>query len=133
MAAAALKSRPLNRVLVVDDEATVCETMSEALEEAGLDVHCVQSDREAYALLGVGGRYVALLVDINLGLGTTGFDVARFARQMNLDVPIIYVSGQSSMASFEAFGVPGSSFLEKPFTPQELVRAVRAVIGDNDG
>lgn len=132
MAAAAFQADPAERVLIVDDDASVCETMSEALEEAGLAVHCAQTDREAYALLGARRGYVALVVDVNLGVGTTGFDVARFGRQLKAELPVIYISGQASRASFQAFGVPGSSLLEKPFSPQELVRAVQAVIGDNE-
>lgn len=133
MAAAALRADGQASILVVEDNLKVCDTITESLEDAGLDVHCVQLDREAYALLGSGRRFAALLVDINLGVGTTGFDVARFARQVNGAMPVLYISGQASEASFRAFGVPGSLFLAKPFTPIELVRSVRQVIGDNDG
>jgi two-component system, cell cycle response regulator CpdR len=132
MAAAARKVTAAPKVLVVEDEHQVCELMSDALETAGVDVDCVQSDREAYRYLGKGRNYVALLVDINLGHGTTGFDVARFARQVDTEIAVIYVSGHSSEGSFKAFGVPGSTFLAKPFTSDELLDRVRQVIGDND-
>lgn len=132
MAAAASRLPFRRRVLVIEDEHAVCDVISDLLEPMDVDVDCVQSDREAYAVLGRARSYSALLVDINLGKGTTGFDVARFARQMDGEIPVIYISGQSSEGSFKAFGVPGSSFLAKPFTGEELVGRVRAVLGDND-
>lgn len=73
-----------------------------------------------------------MVVDVNLRSGTTGCDVARFARQIDRALPVIYVSGQTSEASFRANGVAGSLFLPKPFTPAELMDRVRKLVGDND-
>jgi hypothetical protein len=66
--------------------------------------------------------------DVNLGAGTTGYDVAKFARQMISDV-VVYVSGEVVPASFAAFGVPNSTFIAKPFRPDELVDAVTKKLG----
>jgi DNA-binding response OmpR family regulator len=130
MAAAArrIDVRPL--VLIVEDERQVCELMTDILEGADFDAHCVDSDRAAYTALTAVRRYSALVVDINLGQGTTGFDVARFARQMDPQLPVLYVSGQASAAYFKAFGVPGSVFVEKPFGADELVNQITALVGD---
>jgi DNA-binding response OmpR family regulator len=73
-----------------------------------------------------------MIVDVNLGAGTTGYDVARFARRITAALPVIFVSGQSSPDSFAANSVPGSLFLSKPFTAAELMERVRMLIGDND-
>jgi DNA-binding response OmpR family regulator len=70
----------------------------------------------------------ALVVDINLGAGTTGFDVARFARQVVSQLPILYVTGEASQDSFLAFGVPESAFPQKPFTAQELLSKLQMQI-----
>jgi FixJ family two-component response regulator len=70
--------------------------------------------------------FAAVILDVNLGSGTTGFDVARFARQVVPDLPVIYVSGDADRVSFETFGVPGSEFLEKPFAPEDMLRIIRA-------
>ncbi len=130
MAAAALRLEIATRILVVDDEDQVCDLVNDILEDAGFEVHCVQSDRGAYAALAGVIRYSALVVDVNLGPGTTGFDVARFARQLRPTLPVIYVSGDSSEVSFRAFGVPGSAFVLKPFAPGDLVGAVRRLTDD---
>jgi CheY-like chemotaxis protein len=132
MAAAARKAERALTVLIVEDEPDVCELITEILEGAGFDAHCVSNDRAAYSALAAVQRYAAVLVDVNLGEGTTGFDVARFARQLNPRLPVIYVSGAASPGSFKAFGVPDSIFLQKPFTPHELVAAVIGAVDRPD-
>ena len=114
------------RVLVVEDDHAICRLISDILEDAGLETRCVQSDKAAYAALPTTPAYCALIVDINLGKGTTGFDVARRARQIAPHIPIIYISGEASAASVKTFGVPDSDYLQKPFTPEEMVRTLQA-------
>ena len=129
-AAAARQVSTVRRILVVEDEHQVCELISDMLGAEDLEVACVNSDRDAYRQLSRRGAFSAILVDINLGAGTTGFDVARFARQMDPELPVVYVSGQASEASFKAYGVPGSRFIEKPFTAEELQATVRQALGE---
>ncbi len=120
------------RVLVVEDEPSVCALLSDVLEDDGLTPCCVQSDRQAFEALRRGEAFTCMIVDVNLGSGMTGYDVARFARQLDPQLPVIYVSGQTSEDSFRANGVSGSLFLPKPFTPHELLERVRMFAGDND-
>lgn len=120
MAAIAVRSSPAPRVLVVEDEHEICDLIADMLEDERIEVQCAQSDRVAYLALGVRHGFAALLMDINLGQGPTGFDVARFARQIDSEVPVVFFSGQASEASFKAFGVPNSSFLAKPLTAGDL-------------
>lgn len=130
MAAAARRLDPNPLVLVVEDEGEVGELISEMLENAGYDTHCVGSDRAAYSALAATRTYAALVVDINLGSGTTGYDVARFARQMRPDIAVLYVTGQASEGSFKAFGVPKSGYMPKPFEPEDLLLSLKLLIGD---
>jgi DNA-binding response OmpR family regulator len=120
------------RVLVVEDEHAVCDILSDIVEEASFDPVCAQSDEEAYEALRGDARFACVIVDVNLGRGTTGYDVARFARTLAPQVAVIYVSGQSSEASFRTNGVPGGVFLQKPFTPSALRDRLRRLLGDND-
>lgn len=118
--------------MVVEDDRHICELLSEALEAERIAPRCVSTDHEAYDALRTGERFGCMIVDVNLRTGTTGFDVARFARRLDPHLAVIYVSGQTSEASFKAFGVPGSLFLPKPFLPSELLERVRMLTGDND-
>ncbi|NEX94588.1 response regulator [Caulobacter sp. 17J65-9] len=110
---------------MVEDEADVCALIEDALIESGYSVDCVFSDAEAYAALAREPHgYSALIADINLREGTTGFDVARFARRQNADLPVIYVTGAAT-GTDAANSVADGAFLLKPFTPGQLVDAVR--------
>jgi two-component system, cell cycle response regulator CpdR len=114
------------RLLVVEDEEQVCALMTDILGDEGFAVTCVLGDRAAYEALAAEGRtFRALIIDIDLGKGTTGFDVARYARTLIPDLPVIFVSGIDD-GSVDRFGVPGSGFVRKPFTPAELVDEVKA-------
>jgi CheY-like chemotaxis protein len=118
----------MERVLVVEDDPSVSELMEEALRGLGLEPSCVGTDLEAYSILPIQPPFRALVVDVNLGQGTTGFDVARFARQVIPEIPVVYVTGAVTEDSFRAFGVPGSIFIAKPFLPGELTEALRSLV-----
>ncbi len=110
----------------------ICELLSETLEGEGFEPCCVQTDKEAYDALRAHRGFACMIVDVNLGSGTTGYDVARFARTIDPALPIIYVSGQTSESSFKVNGVTGALFIPKPFSPGELMERVSMLVGDND-
>ena len=119
-------------ILVVEDDPQVCELLADMLRADGFKVVCVQRDEAAYSALERLPAFACMIVDVNLGAGTTGYDVARFARRLAPALPVIFVSGQSSPDSFAVNSVPGSLFLEKPFTTHDLLDRVRMLVGDND-
>ena len=131
MNAAAHRPDPRRRVLIVEDEAAICDLMADALRLADFEPECVSTDKAARDRLRRKG-FAAVILDINLGAGETGFDVARFARMQSPGVAVLYVTGQASESSFRAFGVPGSRFMAKPFLPDELVRGLHVLLGAND-
>jgi DNA-binding response OmpR family regulator len=116
------------RILVVDDQPEAAQAMCELVDAAGFACHVAGSDRAAYLAFSRPSGVLALIVDVNLGTGTTGYDVARYARQINPAMPIIYVSGEVDHTSFRAFGVPGSLFLHKPFRLADLEAALAEVM-----
>ena len=107
------------RVLVVDDDAGLLALISEDLHTQGLSCVCARSDREAYRLLS-SQRFDAVVVDVNLGVGTTGFDVARRARQITPQIRVVYMSGEANARSWMTFGVPSSDYVSKPFPLERL-------------
>jgi DNA-binding response OmpR family regulator len=118
----------MSAVLLVEDDADIRDLLESAFEEHGLAVRSADADRAAYAILEKEARSFSLLVtDINLGEGTTGFDVAREARRLNPDIKVIYISGEVDGPG--VFGVDGGELVRKPFTPAELVDHALDVIG----
>ena len=116
----------MSRALVVDDHEAACELISEGLRERGISVECVRDDTSAYRRIAALPTLDLLIPDVNLCGGTTGYDVARFARQVIPHIAVVYVSGEVDPTSFQAFGVPNSDFVEKPFTPDEIGELVMA-------
>jgi two-component system, cell cycle response regulator CpdR len=114
-------------VLLVEDETEIRDLIADALEDGGLLVRCAGDDRSAYAILAAEARSFSVLVaDINLGEGTTGYDVARRARALNPNVQVVYITGQAT--HLEQFGVEGGELISKPFTPREVLERVRSLI-----
>lgn len=112
----------MGRILIVEDDRALCALLADVLGDEGLEVACAHEDSTAYALIPTLPTFRALVVDVDLGPGPTGFDVAHFARRVIPGVLVIYISGATSNASLDAYGVPGAQFLQKPFTPNELVQ-----------
>lgn len=84
----------------------------------------VDSGAAAIALLETpDADFVALVTDIDLRDDSTGWDVARRARELFPDLAIIYASGGSAH-EWSSRGVPGSIMLPKPFALAQLVVAV---------
>ncbi len=116
-------------VLVVEDDRDVCELVRDELQARGLQVQSAASDTAAYRLLDAGATGIDLLIaDINLGAGTTGFDVSRHARRLNPAIKVLYITGLS--AQLERFGVEGAGIFPKPFMPRELADRAVAMLGD---
>lgn len=115
-------------VLLVEDEPAVAEVVRDALVEAGLTVAIAENDAEAYAKLATEARtFSALVADINLGRGTTGFDVARRARRLNPALKIVFITGY---ASYVRKFVDRALMFSKPFDPSELAEQVKLLIND---
>jgi two-component SAPR family response regulator len=63
------------------------------------------------------------VTDIELGVGPDGFEIARRARLANPEVPVVYLSG-TELRRYASEGVNNSRFIPKPFSPDQLVKAL---------
>jgi CheY-like chemotaxis protein len=124
-----MQSLPI--ILVVEDDQLIQSVVEEALKEGGFEVDVVSSAKEAIDKLGdAGGRYRALVTDINLGRGQAdGWEIARHAREIDPEFPVVYMSGDSADA-WASKGVPHSIMLSKPFAPAQLVTAVSQLLNN---
>jgi DNA-binding NtrC family response regulator len=69
------------------------------------------------------GKCRALVADIDLGGKMDGWEVAKHAREIDPEFPVVYMSGDSA-GDWAANGVSNSIMLNKPFAPTQLVTAV---------
>ena len=114
------------RILVVEDDALIREFVVEALREEGYDVIHAANGTEALAWC---ERQVAdvLITDVKLPGGIDGWQIAEHCREHDSRLPVIYATGFSPVAPRP---VSGSLTLQKPFHPDDIVRAVRQVAAD---
>lgn len=115
-------------VLIVDDDEGIQHLLEEALEEGGFVTRVTSSGEEAIGLLNANETYCALIIDISFGSDhVKGWSVARRARALNPDLPVIYITGGSS-DDWSVHGVPKSVLLGKPFAAAQLLTALSQLL-----
>jgi CheY-like chemotaxis protein len=116
-------------VLYVEDEAIIREFLVMALEDAGFEVVAAENGAAALEALDHNADpFCAIVTDIQLGAGPDGWEVARRARQINRQLPVVYMTGAGG-ADMAAKGVSNSLMIAKPFNFDDVVQAVIALIG----
>lgn len=113
-------------ILVVEDEASIAETIVYALQTEGLRAVWKTTGREALAALGE--QAIALMV-LDVGLpDMSGFDVCREAQQRSR-VPTIFLTARSNEVDrIVGLEIGADDYVAKPFSPRELTARVRAVL-----
>ncbi|KAA3452262.1 response regulator [Mesorhizobium sp. SARCC-RB16n] len=115
-------------VLVVDDEPMILLDLEGALEESGFKVVGANSAAQAISSFDADpGSFNALISDIRLGEGKSGWEVARHVRQANAMMPVIYISGDSA-THWGAEGVPESIMITKPFALPQIITALSMLL-----
>ena len=115
-------------ILVVEDDHAIQSVVEEALTDGGFEPAIAASGEEAVTLLKGGlTKYRALVTDINLRGTMGGWEVAKRAREIDPEFPIIYMTGASA-DEYAWRGVPNSILLTKPFAPAQLVTAVSQLL-----
>ena len=115
-------------IMVVEDDHLVQTMVEAALVDGGFEPAIAASGEEAVTLLKGGlTKYRALVTDINLRGSMEGWEVARQAREIDPEFPIVYMTGLSA-EEYGSKGVPNSILLNKPFAPAQLVTAVSQLL-----
>jgi two-component system, cell cycle sensor histidine kinase and response regulator CckA len=116
----------VRRVLVVDDESSVRETMARMLRSEGYEVHVASTLAEARRILGDKGIALdAMLADVVLG-DERGTDLIEDCRRNRPRVRVVVMSGYTPDAgASQTLTGSGAAFLSKPFGRDDLFRAVR--------
>lgn len=119
-------------VLLVEDESSIQELVENALQEGGFTVVTANSGAEAMAILeAAGAEFHALVSDVYLGGGPTGWDVAKRARELNQHLPVVYMTGGNGH-EWASQGVPNSILIGKPFAPAQIVTAVSQLLNASE-
>ena len=111
------------KVLVIDDEKVVLESVNKILTDEGYDVTTNLSGRDGLTEA-LQADYDIVLTDIRMpDIG--GMKVLRDIKRSKPSLPVIMITGYASVqSSVQAMKLGAADYVEKPFTPDQLIKAV---------
>ncbi len=117
------------KILIVDDELIVRESLGGWLERDGHYIEKVASGEEALETL-KDNRFDILLVDIKME-GMSGLDVLKRVKENDPDVAVVMITAYGSIpTSIDAMKHGASDYLLKPFDPNELGVLIEKILGN---
>jgi two-component system OmpR family response regulator len=120
-------SQPEARLLVVDDEPNIRELLSTSLRFAGFDVHTAKNGHEALTQVEK-VRPDMLVLDVMMP-DMDGFAVTRRLRERGRDTPVLFLTAKDDISDRVAgLTVGGDDYVTKPFSLEEVVARIRAVL-----
>jgi len=115
------------RLLVVDDEQTILHLLSGSLRFAGYEVVTAASGAAAVREAASANPDLVLL-DVMMPDGD-GFEAVRRLRESGREVPVIFLTARDEVPDrVTGFAVGGDDYLTKPFSLDELLMRIRAVL-----
>jgi two-component system, OmpR family, response regulator len=115
------------RVLVVEDEDSIRDLVATALRFTGFPVSAVASGRAAIAEVR-NEPFDLLILDVNLP-DVDGYEICRKIRADGNNVAVIFLTARDDPADLKSgFTAGGDDYLTKPFSLEELVLRVEAML-----
>ena len=115
------------KILVIDDEQIVLDSVRKILSGENYQVEVTLSGRQGLEW-GIDKDYDIVLTDIRMpDIG--GMIVLREVKRAKPSVPVVVITGYASVKSaVQAIKLGASDYIEKPFTPEELINAVNQAL-----
>lgn len=115
------------RAVVIDDEQIVLDSVKKILSQEGFDV-VTAAGGGAGISHAISEDFDIVLTDIRMP-DIDGFKVIRDIRKFKPAIPIVIITGYASVSSaVQAMKLGASQYLEKPFTPEQLIQTVRTAL-----
>ncbi|MFN8080513.1 MAG: response regulator transcription factor [Kineosporiaceae bacterium] len=120
-------SAPEARLLVVDDEPSIRELLTASLRFAGFEVFSAADGAQA---LDLADKHRPDLVVLDVMLpDLDGFAVTRKLRERGRDIPVLFLTARDETADkVQGLTVGGDDYVTKPFSLEEVVARIRAVL-----
>lgn len=124
------------RILLVEDDPTIVESLGELLHSEGYAVdHAATQDGALEAALGTGDAhagtpapYALVLLDVTLAQGN-GFAVCTALKQARPNLPVIFLTASSDeFTTVAGIQMGADDYIAKPFRPRELLARIAATI-----
>jgi two-component system, OmpR family, response regulator MprA len=116
------------KILVVDDERAVRDSLRRALELQGYEVELASDGAEALEFLAENGQPDAIVLDI-LMPGIDGLEVCRQIRRRGNGVPVLMLTARDAVGDrVEGLDAGADDYVVKPFALEELLARIRALL-----
>ena len=114
------------RLLIVEDEKELCDTVAKSLYRSGYEVDTCYDGNEALDYI-FSEDYDLIVLDLNLP-GKDGMDILRELRETNEETKVLILSARSQIADkVEGLDAGANDYMEKPFHLQELEARIRSL------
>jgi len=115
----------MNRILIIDDDAELCDLLKEYLGPEGFEIEAVH-DSETGIARALSGKHDFVVLDVMLP-GVSGFEVLRTVRKGS-DIPVLMLTARGEEVDrIVGLEMGADDYLPKPFNPRELVARIRAI------
>ena len=116
------------KILVVDDERAVRESLRRALELEGYEIELAEDGAQALERLEAHDEPDAMILDV-LMPGVDGLEVSRTVRRGGSKLPILMLTARTQVEDrVEGLDAGADDYLAKPFALEELLARVRALL-----
>lgn len=120
------------KILIIEDERLLADSVRALLERRGFDVECVYDGVSGaeYAELGI---YDLLILDVMMP-GMDGYQVAKAVRAKRCSTPILMLTARSELEDrIEGLNAGADYYLTKPFDTRELLACITALLRRQGG
>ena len=118
--------KPVDRILVIDDDVELCSLVSEYLAPEGFQVESA-ADGTRGLEMALNGEFLLVVLDVMLP-GLNGFEVLRRLRDKS-KIPVLLLTARGEdVDRIVGLEIGADDYLPKPFNPRELVARIRAIL-----
>ena len=119
------------KILLLEDDQILCESLKEYLELEGYEVDVAHRGTEVFDLT-FSNSYDLYILDVNVP-DTDGFDVLSELKEAGDETPAIYITAMTDITSISrGFKIGADDYIKKPFDPEELVIRIKSKYEKSD-
>jgi len=114
-------------ILVVEDDITLATLLKENLKLAGFSTRLCKDGEEGWQVFQK-EKFDLCLLDVNMPK-RNGFELGKLIRELDVFTPMVFLTANSSEEDkLKGFGLGADEYITKPFSTQELLARIRAIL-----